>query len=83
MQEALTCSVINSISNRKVDVRLPGKGNSSSHGARPVRLIITTIKWIWTSKLSIENCLSSVSKSIHFKDFPYTSLKAFRIRLDM
>jgi len=29
---------------RKVDVRLPGKGNSNSHGARPVHLIITMIK---------------------------------------
>ena len=29
---------------RKVDVRLPGKGNSQSHGARPVHLIITMIK---------------------------------------
>ena len=28
---------------RKVDVRLPGKGNSDSHGARPVHLIITKI----------------------------------------
>ena len=33
---------------RKVDVRLPGKGNSNSHGARPVHLIITMIKWIRT-----------------------------------
>ena len=31
---------------RKVDVRLPGKGNSNPHGARPVHLIITMIKWI-------------------------------------
>ena len=31
---------------RKVDVRLPGQGNSNSHGARPVHLIISTIKWI-------------------------------------
>ena len=38
---------------RKVDVRLPGKGNSNSHGARPVHLIITIIKWIQTSRLSI------------------------------
>jgi len=38
---------------RKVDVRLPGKGNSSSHGARPVHLIITMIKWIRTRRLSI------------------------------
>ena len=28
---------------RKVDVRLPGRGNSNSHGARPVNLIITMI----------------------------------------
>ena len=35
---------------RKVDVRLPGKGNSNSHGARPVHLIITMIKWIRTSR---------------------------------
>jgi len=39
---------------RKVDVRLPGKGN----GARPVHLIITMIKWIRTSRLSIKNSLS-------------------------
>ena len=43
-----------------VDVRLPGKGNSNSHGARPVHLIITTIKWIRTSRLSIKNSLSLV-----------------------
>ena len=43
---------------RKVDARLPGKGNSNSHGARPVHLIITMIKWIRTSRLSIKNSLS-------------------------
>ena len=43
---------------RKVDVRLPGKENSNSHGARPVHLIITMIKWIRTSRLSIKNFLS-------------------------
>ena len=37
---------------RRVDVRLPGKGYSNSHGVRPVRLIITMIKWIRTSRLS-------------------------------
>ena len=42
----------------KVDVRLPGKGNSNSHGARPVHLIITMIKWIRTSRLSIKNSLA-------------------------
>ena len=42
---------------RKVDVRLPGKGSSNSHGARPVHLIITMIKRIRTSGLSITNSL--------------------------
>ena len=40
---------------RKVDVRLPEKGNSKSHGARPFHLIITMIKWIRTSRLSRKN----------------------------
>ena len=43
---------------RKVDVRLPGRRNSTSHGARPVHLMITTIKWTRTSRLSIKNSLS-------------------------
>ena len=43
---------------RKVDIRLPGKGNTFSHGARPVHLTITMIKWIRTSRLSIKNSLS-------------------------
>ena len=42
---------------RKVYVRLPGKGNSNAHGARPVHLIITMITWIRTSRLSIKNSL--------------------------
>ena len=46
---------------RKVDVRLPGKGNSNSHGARPVHLIITMIKWIRTSRFSIKNSLSAAA----------------------
>jgi len=42
---------------RKVDIRLPGKGNSNSHGARPDHQIISMIKWIRTSVLSIKNAL--------------------------
>ena len=44
----------------------PGSGGfgvgvkSNSHGARPVHLIITMIKWIRTSRLSIKNSLSGV-----------------------
>ena len=45
---------------RKGGVRLPGKENTNSHGARPVHLIITTMKWIRTSRLSTENFLSSL-----------------------
>jgi len=37
---------------------LPGKGNSTSHGARPVHQIITMIKWIWTSRLTMKKTLS-------------------------
>ena len=43
---------------RYEDVRLPGKGNSNSHGARPVHQIISIIKWIWTSSSSLKNSLS-------------------------
>jgi len=46
------------LSHRKVDARLPGKGYSNSHGARPIYLIITVIKWIRTSRFSIINSLS-------------------------
>jgi hypothetical protein len=45
---------------RKVDIRLPGNGNSTSHGARPVFEIISMIKWIRTSRLSIKKYLSQV-----------------------
>ena len=48
---------------RKVDVRLPVKGNSSTHGARPVHQIIAMIRWIRTSRLSIKNSVS-LSSSI-------------------
>ena len=40
---------------RKVDIRLSGKGNSNSHGARQDHKIISMIKWIRTSRMSIKN----------------------------
>ena len=40
---------------RKVDIRLPGKGNSNAYGARPVHQIISMIEWIRTSRLSMQN----------------------------
>ena len=43
---------------RKGDVRLPGKENSNSHGARPVHLIITMMLWIRIRRLSIKNSLA-------------------------
>ena len=42
----------------KLDVRLPENGNSNLHGARPVHQIMTMIKWIRTSRLSMKNSLS-------------------------
>ena len=42
----------------KVDIRLTGKGNSNSNGARPVHQIISMIKWIRSSRLSIKNSFS-------------------------
>ena len=51
--------VINRGSNRKVDIRLPGKGNSNSHGARPVHQIIWMIKQIRTSRLSMTKSSSA------------------------
>ena len=47
---------------RKVDVRLPGKGKSNSHGARPVHLIITLKKWIRTNRLSITSSLCTLAE---------------------
>ena len=46
---------------KKVDVRLPGTGNSNSHGARPVHLVITMIKWTPTIRLSTKKSLSGRS----------------------
>jgi hypothetical protein len=45
-------------SSRKVDIRLPEKGTSNSHGARLVLQTISIIKWIRTSRFSITNSLS-------------------------
>ena len=54
-RRSISTRKVDVMSTRKVDVRLPGLGNSNSHGARPVHLIITMIKWIRTSRLSIKN----------------------------
>jgi len=48
-------------SNAYPDERLPGKGNSHTHGARPVHVIIKMIRWIRTSRLSTKNYLSALA----------------------
>ena len=56
MAQGLTltgCRVMLGDLERKVDIRLPGKGDSNSHGVRPVLQIISMITWICTSRLSI------------------------------
>ena len=62
LQTVLPCSVVTGTRWRtrwEVIGTLPAKGNSNSHGARPVHLIITMIQWIRTSRLSIKNFLSN------------------------
>ena len=59
-QSTVGVRVIKTKKRVSANFRLLGKGNSNSHGARPVHLIITMIKWIWTSRLSIKNSLSMI-----------------------
>jgi len=66
--ESFRASQVELTVSRKVDGRLPGKGNSNSHGARPVHLIITMIKWIRTSRLSIKNSLSDGEHDVLARD---------------
>ena len=49
---------------RTVDIRLPGEGNSNSHGARPVHHIISMMAWIRTCRLSIKNSLCERSRPV-------------------
>ena len=42
---------------REQGVGLPAKGNSNSHSARPVHLIVTMMQWIRTSRLSMKDSL--------------------------
>jgi len=51
---------------RKVGIRPPGKGNSKTHDARPVYLIIT-MKTIRTSRLSMKNSLFHASQQIGYE----------------
>jgi hypothetical protein len=56
------------LSTMKVDIKLPGKGDSNSHSARPVHQTISMTKWIWTSRLILKSSLSGLPnhwKSCH------------------
>ena len=50
---------VSTLGTKKVGLRLPGKGDLKSHGARPVHLIFSMINWTQTSRLAIKNSLSS------------------------
>ena len=58
---------------------LPGKGDSNSHGARPVHLIIMIIKKIRTSRLSINELCLSARSSKRSPSRP-TALTTLRLR---
>jgi hypothetical protein len=62
---------------RKVDGRLPEKGSSNFHGARPVHLIITMKEWIRTSSLSTKN---SLSLSLHVIGLQFLREEVLRIK---
>ena len=65
------------LSMRKVDIRLPGKGDSNSHGARPVHQIISMTKWIRTCRLSLHNFLCPrLRQDGDFRFFVFWSKKA-------
>ena len=61
---------------RKVDARLHGKGNSNSHGARLIHLIITMMKWIRTSRLSIKKFLPLWQSSQFIEPIGFLPLSA-------
>ena len=54
-------NIFMALNTRKADIRLPGKGNLNSHGARPVHQIISMTKWIRTNRLPINNSHSLAS----------------------
>jgi len=56
-------------------------GNSNSHGARLVHLIITMIKWIRTSRLSIKNSLTEQVEHSDRVSFPILVIGAIHTRI--
>jgi len=52
------------LKHKKVDTRLPGKGISNAHGARPVNQIISMIKRIRTSRFSTKTLSSGLKLTL-------------------
>ena len=50
----------------EIDMRLPEKGNSNSHGARPVHQIVSMIKRTRNRRLSTKNSL--LVRTLHVED---------------
>ena len=72
------------VCSRKVDVKLPGKGNSNFHGARKVHLVIKMLKWIRTSRLSIKNSLSVACSAPPSKAIQVSCIfMYFRVRFEV
>ena len=59
----------NSTPHMKVDVSLPGNGNSNFHGARPVHQTISMIQWTRTRRLSIKRSLQRPPMQVPALDF--------------
>ena len=59
-------------------MRLPGKESSNSHGARPIHQIISILKWIHTSSLSLKYYFSLGRRGfptvLHFMTFLFLDL---------
>jgi len=73
---------------RQIGVRLPGEGNSDSHGARQVHLIFTMIKMIRTSRMSLQNALSghptlSRSSGLEFDVWCFVVYRVERIQVEV
>ena len=63
-----------------IHIRLPEKGISNSHGARPAHQITSMIQWIRTSRLSVKNSLSARALDMatwSIDKRPYPSARCF------
>ena len=54
-------------------------GTQYEHGARPVRPIVTMIKWIRTSRLSMKNSLTRTFHSVEYDPFIKSQLASMQL----